>query len=82
MIRSTSAWCHAACARAMSVTTVTTGTPGAPRSRAATAAGPVSGWNDTIAAGPWPWAASMAGRSASASSVRRSSAMAGRELVA
>ena len=65
-----------------SVTTVTTGARGAAWSRAQTAARPVSGWNDTIAAGRYARAAPAATRPADRSRVRRSSHMAGRVLVA
>jgi hypothetical protein len=64
-----------------SVTTVTTGVAGASRSRAATAAAPVSGCSDTMTAGRLRATAAATGRLASASSDIRSKRMAGRELV-
>ena len=81
MINSASAYRQAACMDARSVTTVATGASGAARSRAQTPAMPVSGWNDTIAAGPCALTAPAAARSAARSTVRRSSHMAGRRLV-
>jgi ABC-type Na+ transport system ATPase subunit NatA len=78
-IRSARAARHAACEVTRSVTTVSTGISRAWLRRARTAAPPVSGWKDTMAAGSWAATASATGRSARASSVRCSSHITERE---
>jgi hypothetical protein len=78
-IRSARPSCHAACDVTRSVTTVITGTAGACRRLTLSATPPVSGWNETMAAGSCAATASATGRSARLSSVGCSSRITHRE---